>query len=523
MYKMPLQKLLEPLLIKSVEGRAGGAVTGLVYHSNRVKPGNLFFSLSGRQGEGWQYAGEALSRGALAVVAGRDCPLEGAPLIRVPDVRLAMALLSDRFYRHPSRRFRLTGVTGTNGKTTTTHLIDALFRDRGEVTGLIGTVGYKIGSENIPAAATTPESSDLQELMARMARAGASRVAMEVSSHALEQDRVTGCRFAAVVLTNITGEHLDYHHTFEAYRDAKAKLFARLGWPGSDRSGTWVAVLNADDPYFEYINRWSAGQKITYGIVNRADVRAAEIKMSPAGLSFRVESFAGNRDFKLRLKGRFNIYNALAAACVGLAEGLNLEEIGASMARFPGVPGRFEFVEAGQDYTVVVDYAHTPDGLENVIKTARDLTAGRVITVFGCGGERDRSKRSLMGEVAGRYSDVAILTDDNPRGEDPFQIAGEVTPGLERCRPAEGYRVILDRKKAIAAALGAAGGGDLVLIAGKGHETEQVYRDLVIPFNDRQVARELILAKLKGRINKDADAREGNSGSMPGKAAPGRS
>lgn len=523
MNTMPLQRLLLPLLIKSVEGGADGNVTGLAYHSSRARPGNLFFSLPGRRGEGWQYAREALERGALAIVVGTECPLAGVPLVRVPDVRQAMAQLSDWFYHHPSRHVRLIGVTGTNGKTTTAHLIDTLFRDQGEVTGLLGTVGCRIGAAVLPAPATTPEACDLQELLARMVEAGARHVTMEVSSHALDQDRVTGCSFTAAVLTNITGEHLDFHHTFEAYLEAKTKLFARLGSSGGDHRGLPVAILNADEPNVGFVKRWCAGQKITYGIDNRADVRAAELKSGPAGLSFKVESFAGNHEFSLKLKGRFNVYNALAAVSVGLAEGLALDRIGASLARFPGVPGRFELVEAGQDYTVVVDYAHTPDGLENVIKTARDLTGGKVITVFGCGGERDRTKRSLMGEVAGRFSDLVILTDDNPRGEDPLQIAGEVEPGLQRCRPAGGYRVILDRREAIKAALEEAGRGDLVLIAGKGHEVAQIYEDRVFPFSDRQVAGELILAGLRERREVHADERERDSGGLSRNAAPGRS
>lgn len=499
MRSMPLPVLLESLVVKDVEGGAAGEVTGLAYHSSRVQPGNLFFSLAGRQGEGWRYAREAVERGARAVVVDQNCPVEGMPIIRVPNVRLALALMADRFFGYPSSRFKLIGVTGTNGKTTTTHMIDALFRERGEVTGLLGTVGYRIGEEKLPPLATTPEAPDLQELLSRLAQIKATCVTMEVSSHALEQHRVTGCRFDVAVLTNITGEHLDFHQTFEAYRDAKTRLFARLGWGGTLKTNAPLAILNADDPCFEYVARWSAGQIITYGIFNRADVRAVEVQPVAEGMVFNVESFTGKLEMVIPLKGRFNVYNALAATAVGLAGGLSLEEIGRTLSRFQGVPGRFETVEAGQDYTVIVDYAHTPDGLENVIKAARDLTSGRIITVFGCGGERDRSKRALMGETAGRLSDLAIVTDDNPRGEDPLQIIQEVVPGLQRFRPAEGYRIITDRREAIKAALEEAGPGDLVLIAGKGHESEQIYRDRVIPFSDRQVARELILAKLRGR------------------------
>jgi UDP-N-acetylmuramoyl-L-alanyl-D-glutamate--2,6-diaminopimelate ligase len=499
MKKMPLAEMLDTLLVKGVEGGVEGDVTGLAYHSARVQPGYLFFSLSGRQGEGWQYAREALNHGAMAVVVDLDCPVEGIPLIRVSDVRLALALLANRFYGNPSGQFRLIGVTGTNGKTSTTHMIDWILRDQGEVTGLLGTVGYRIGGDTLTPLATTPEANDLQELLSRLAGEGASHVTMEVSSHALEQQRVAGCQFDVAVLTNITGEHLDFHQTFEAYRDAKTKFFAWLGWSEVKSARTPVAVLNADDPCFDYVNRWGCGQKITYGITNPADVRADQIKYGADGLSFQVNTFSGSSEARLPLKGLFNVYNALAAVSTGLVEGLALAEICESLSRFPGVPGRFETVDAGQEYTVVVDYAHTPDGLENVIKTARNITTGRIITVFGCGGERDRSKRALMGEMAGRFSDLAIVTDDNPRGEDPLQIIQEVLPGLQRYRPAEGYRIISDRRKAISTALDEAGSGDLVLIAGKGHEAEQIYHDRVIPFSDRSVARELILAKLRGR------------------------
>ena len=493
---MMLEELLKPLLIKSVEGEIDGEVCALACHSKKVKPGALFFSLEGRRGKGWQYAEEAFQRGALAAVVERDCPLRGRPLVRVPEVRPALALLADRFYGCPPRHFRLIGVTGTNGKTTTTHLIDALFRARGEVTGLLGTIGCRLGAETLPATATTPEPPELQEMMARLSAMGAGHVTMEVSSHALAQDRVLGCRFDVAVLTNITGDHLDFHKTFASYLRAKAKLFAHLGWGGDEEGRPQVAVLNADSRCYRYIRRWTQGQCLTYGINAPADVRAEDIRCTAAGISFRAVTFAGSERFRLPLKGRFNVYNSLAAISVGLVEGFKLSEMAAIFDSFPGVPGRFEAVEAGQEYAVLVDYAHTPDGLANALQAARELSPGRVITVFGCGGERDRSKRALMGEAAGAYSDLAILTDDNPRGEDPAQIYADVLPGLERRPPAEGYRVIPDRREAIAAALAAARSGDLVLIAGKGHEAEQIYGDRSYPFDDRAVARELIREQL---------------------------
>ncbi|NLA27123.1 MAG: UDP-N-acetylmuramoyl-L-alanyl-D-glutamate--2,6-diaminopimelate ligase [Firmicutes bacterium] len=500
MRKVPLGELLEALLLKSVEGEVAGEVSGLACHTEKVEPGSLFFSLEGRCGEGWQYAEEAFRRGALAAVVARDCPLKGLPLVRVPEVRPAMALLADRFYDHPSRNFRLIGVTGTNGKTTTAHLIDRLFQARGEVTGLLGTTGYRLGNDTLSARATTPEAPELQELFARLSTRGAAHVTMEVSSHALAQDRILGCRFDIAVLTNITGEHLDFHKTFASYLRAKTMFFAHMGWSGGEREkGPRAVVLNADSRCYRYIRRWTKGQYITYGIEAPADVRAEEIHCGTAGIAFLIRSFAGSEYFRLPLKGRFNIYNTLAAISAGLVEGFKLSEMAAIFASFPGVPGRLEAVEAGQDYMVLVDFAHTPDGLASALQAAREFTPGRVITVFGCGGERDRSKRPLMGEAAGGNSDLVILTDDNPRGEVPAQIYSEVLPGLERCLPGEGYRVIPDRREAIAAALAAAGRGDLVLIAGKGHETEQIYNDDSFPFSDGAVARALIRSSLERR------------------------
>lgn len=498
MRHMALEELLKPLLLKSVEGEIAGEVSGLSCHTEKIEPGALFFSLQGRRGKGWQYAAEAFQKGALAAVVGRDCPLSSLPLVRVPQVRTAMALLADCFFGHPSRDFRLIGVTGTNGKTTTAHLIDALFRARGEVTGLLGTVGCRLGSETVDAAATTPEAPELQKMMARLSRLGAAHVTMEVSSHALAQDRVLGCRFDLAVLTNITGDHLDFHRSFGSYLQAKTSFFAHNEWGGGEK-GPRAAVLNADSRCFRYVRKWTGGQCITYGITAPADVRAVDLHCGPAGISFRLISFAGSERFRLPLRGRFNVYNALAAISVGLVEGLGLSEMSAILDSFPGVPGRFEAVEAGQDYMVLVDYAHTPDGMTSVLQAARELTAGRVITVFGCGGERDRGNRPFMGEAAGGGSDLVILTDDNPRGEAPERIHAEVLPGLERRPPGEGYRVIPCRREAIAAALAAARQGDTVLIAGKGHEAEQVYGDTSFPFDDRVAAKELIQAQLEGR------------------------
>lgn len=493
MGKVPLEKLLQPLVSKAIEGKVEGLVTGLAYHSARVEAGNLFFCLAGRRYRGWEFAAEALSRGALAVVVEQGAPVKVSPAIRVPDLRLALALISDVFYRHPSRRLRLIGVTGTNGKTSTTHFAESLFKARGEVTGLLGTVGYRVGENSFPAEATTPEACDLQRLLSKMNREGVKHAVMEVSSHALEQKRVLGCQFAVAVVTNITGEHLDFHHDFESYLKSKVKLFVSLGGTLVERSGPKIAVINADDPCFHRIEECCLGQKITYGVYREADLQAREIMHYPRGVSFNLAAFGEQTEIELPVPGLFNVYNALAAIGVGLAEGLSLPEMSRTLSRVKAAPGRFEFVDQGQDFEIVVDYAHTPDGLENVLKTGRDLSRGRLITVFGCGGERDRSKRVLMGEVAGRYSDLSIVTNDNPRGEDPDQIFKEIVPGLTSAE----YLIVPDRREAIYKALQAAKQGDLVIIAGKGHEGYQVFKDRVVPFSDRQVAAELVAKMLE--------------------------
>ncbi|NMA92471.1 MAG: UDP-N-acetylmuramoyl-L-alanyl-D-glutamate--2,6-diaminopimelate ligase [Firmicutes bacterium] len=495
MEKVPLEELFQPLLLKRIEGEVEGPVTGLAYHSARVKPGNLFFCLPGRRYRGWEFAQEALQRGAVALVMEEEVPLEGGPVIRVPDVRLALALVAAIFYRHPSRRLRLIGVTGTNGKTSTTYFIESLFKARGEVTGLVGTVGGRIGENSFPVEATTPEASDLQRLLYQMARRGVKHALMEVSSHGLELKRVSGCQFSVAVLTNITGEHLDFHRDFDSYVKAKAKLFAALAGLPVEHGRPKVAVINADDPCYRRIAESCPGQKITYGIYREADLRATRIKYYPRRVSFHLEALGEEVPIELPVPGLFNVYNALAALAVGLVEGLSPVEMGRILSRVKGAPGRFEFVDRGQDFEIVIDYAHTPDGLENVLKTGRRLSRGRLITVFGCGGERDRSKRVLMGEAAGRYSDLALVTNDNPRGEDPEQIFREILPGLKSAE----YLVLPDRREAIEKALRSAQPGDMVIIAGKGHEEYQVLQDRVVPFSDRRVAGELVAKILAER------------------------
>jgi UDP-N-acetylmuramoyl-L-alanyl-D-glutamate--2,6-diaminopimelate ligase len=511
-----LRSLLDGLLIKQVYGPVDIPVSGIVYHSGRVRPGCLFVCLQGRHGGGESFVREAVAAGAVAVISSQDLTFAGVTTVRVPEPRLALALLAAEFYDYPSRELVLTGVTGTNGKTTTTHLIDALFHATGKVTGLIGTVGYRLGEENMPALATTPEASDLQELLRQMSDGGVTHVTMEVSSHALALYRTIGCDFDTVVLTNITEDHLDFHHTFQRYLDAKTRLFSWLGSLPRKGGSRRRAIINGDDSNWPYIYERVPGEVLLYGLGDHCQVRAAEVGVTREGVSFNVITPDGSLSFRLKLTGLFSVYNALAATCCGLLAGMGLERIRAVLAEVPGVPGRFELVDEGQEFTVIVDYAHTPDGLDNVLRAVREFAGRRVITVFGCGGERDRSKRPLMGETAGNYSDISIVTSDNPRGEEPGLIISEILPGLERSRHRT-YEVIPDRKLAISRAVELAEPGDVVVIAGKGHETEQVFRDFTIPFDDRVVVREVIR-----RFGRHGDELQRGTGGGGGQAAAGR-
>ncbi len=506
-----LRSLLECLVHKTVEGTTDLAVTGVTYHSKRVKPGKLFVCLPGTRSYGESYAKEAVEAGAAAIVSASDIHLNGITTIRVPDARMALALLSAEFFDYPSRELVLTGVTGTNGKTTTTYLIDALLRESGAVTGLIGTVNYLIAGREYPVLATTPEASDLQELLREMCNAGVKYATMEVSSHALALYRTVGCDFDTVVLTNITEDHLDFHKTFSHYLSAKSRLFSWLG--SCPRKGPRLrrAVVNGDDKNYLHIVDQVPGETLLYGLSSHCNVRAADISIKRDGVGFTVITPSASLPLRLKLTGLFSVYNSLAAVSYGLLEGVSLEQICAVLESMSGVPGRFELIDEGQDYTVIVDYAHTPDGLDNVLRAVREFATERVITVFGCGGERDRSKRPLMGEVAGNYSDYCLVTSDNPRGEDPEQIIEEIVPGLLRAKRDVAYEVIPDRELAIARALELAQPNDIVIIAGKGHETEQIFKDYAIPFDDRQVVREMIR-----RLSSNGDELQGDPGSGPG-------
>lgn len=494
-----LDELISGLEVNRRRGSMATEVGGLAYDSRQVKPGDVFVCIRGLRTDGHHYAKDALDRGAAAVVAERELsePVD-APFVLVPDTREALGLMAARHYGFPSRSLRMIGVTGTNGKTTTTYLIKAILEEAGHKVGLIGTIRNLVGQEEIPTERTTPESLDLQRLLAHMRDAGCSHVVMEVSSHAVELKRIAGVEFDLGLFTNLTQDHLDFHGTLEAYRATKAKFFATLG--RSTKPGPHLAVINADDPSAGYFADASTVPVLTYGLGEQARIRAVDVQLDGAGMRYRLLTPDWGTDVRLRLAGRFNVYNSLGAAAAGLGEGCAPEVIRRGLERVTGVPGRFELVDRGQPFTVIVDYAHTPDGLENLLRAADSVTRGRKILVFGCGGDRDRAKRPIMGEIAGRMADYTVVTSDNPRSEDPGAICAEVVAGVARTAAGpEAYRVVVDRREAIQHAVDVARPGDVVLVAGKGHETYQIFADRTVRFDDREVAAEALARREEAR------------------------
>jgi len=465
--------------------------TGVVYDSRAVTPGSVFVALQGLRADGAAFAPQAVAAGAAAVVAAAGVnPAAGAAWLPVTDPRLALALLAAEFNGHPSRSMRVVGVTGTNGKTTTAYLVRAILEAAGIKCGLMGTVSYCIGDREIEASRTTPEAPDVQGLLREMLEEACGACVMEVSSHALALRRVDGLQFAAGVFTNLTRDHLDFHGNMEAYFAAKRRLFEIL-------PATAPAVVNLDDPRGAALVEVS-GTPVTYAITKAADVTPGPLSYSLHGLAFDVRTPQGIVHVKSTLVGKPNVYNILAAAGVTAAMGIPLDAIEKGLARLTGVPGRFEVVSRPKDdITVVVDYAHTDDALRNLLETARPMATRRLITVFGAGGDRDRTKRPLMGMVAARLSDVVIITSDNPRGEDPGQIIEEVMRGAEPETRQSGARVltVVERGDAIRRAVAEAAAGDVVLIAGKGHEKYQVIGGTSSPFDDVAVARDALGAR----------------------------
>jgi UDP-N-acetylmuramoyl-L-alanyl-D-glutamate--2,6-diaminopimelate ligase len=479
---MLLKELLREIQVSRIEGDVDKPIDAIYYDSRRVTPGSLFFCIEGFRFDGHDFAVEAVSKGAHAVVLRKDVPLsQHVTKVFVEDTRLAMALMSRAFYGYPARDIPIIGVTGTNGKTTVTYLIKSILEEEGKKVGLIGTIANMIGSKMLPAERTTPESIDLQKLFKDMQDEGVDAIVMEVSSHSLSLKRVAGVEFEVGVFTNLTQDHLDFHHTLEEYREAKAKLFLQ----------SRQAVINIDDETGRMFAERVQGQLWTYGISRTAQVFARDIEITSRGVSFQLFLPGESSMVSLNIPGLFSVYNALAAATACHALGVPVRHIKAGLEKVKGVPGRFELLNTGTEYSVIIDYAHTPDGLENVLKTARDFTKGRVITVFGCGGDRDPSKRPIMGEVAGKYSDFCVITSDNPRNEEPMAIIQQIIPGIEKTTCP--YVVIEDRREAIAYALNHGRAGDVIILAGKGHETYQILKNnQVIHFDEREVVAELL-------------------------------
>lgn len=490
---MRLREFSSLLLLSSIEGNEDIEIKGVQTDSRKVKPGDLFICIPGLQLDGHKFAGQAVENGAIALVVEHDVPVETTKLF-VRDSRYALAVIAARFYNNPTEELKLIGITGTNGKTTTTHLLDKILTDYDYKTGLIGTISMKIGNETIKTNMTTPESLDLQRNFRRMRELETDYAIIEVSSHALDLGRVRGCNFHTAIFTNLTQDHLDYHETMENYRNAKSLLFSQLGNQFYNHpSFNKYAVLNQDDPASDYFRKVTAAQVITYGIERPSDVWARNIEISSKGTKFFVDSFRGSAEFELKLVGKFNVYNALAATAASLIEGVPLADIKRSLESIPGVSGRLETVDEGQPYTVIVDYSHTPDSLENVLTTIREFAKGKVYTVVGCGGDRDRTKRPIMGRIAAQYSDQAIITSDNPRSEEPDEIIKEMIKGIRDAGYAEDrYASIEDRREAIRFAISKAQTGDIILIAGKGHETTQTIKGQVFDFDDRIEAKKAI-------------------------------
>jgi UDP-N-acetylmuramoyl-L-alanyl-D-glutamate--2,6-diaminopimelate ligase len=466
-----------------------GVVAGIAYDSRLVSPGQVFVALRGQHADGTAFARQAIERGAAAVVSEQPAPSDAhVPWAVVDDARLALALLADAFYRHPSGDMRVIGITGTNGKTTSSYLIASVFDHAGIKCGVLGTVAYKIGDELREATRTTPEAPDVQALLRELVERGCGACAMEVSSHALSLRRVDAVGFTAGVFTNLTRDHLDFHADMEAYFQAKRRLFEML--PNDAPS-----IVNIDDPRGVSLAE-TAGRPVTYAVKRTADVTPGPLSFSLDGLTFDARTPHGAVHVRSRLVGRPNVYNILAAIATAAALDVPNDAIERGIRALEGVPGRFELVSgAGDEVTVVVDYAHTDDALRNLLETARPLAHGRLITVFGCGGDRDRTKRPLMGAVAGRLSDLIVITSDNPRSEDPLRIIEEICRGITpdtRRDTEQRLLSIPDRREAIAKAIDVARPGDLVLIAGKGHEKYQVIGNRTLPFDDTAVAREAL-------------------------------
>jgi len=488
---MKLRELLKGCSTSAIAGDLGTEILGLAYDSRQVRPGDVFFALRGTRMDGNQFVPRAIAKGAAAVVsASAAMPSLAMPWIQVDDERAALAVIAGNFYSHPTKQLHLIGITGTNGKTTTTYLVESILKTADMPAAAFGTIEYRGPGFSFPAERTTAEAPELEKLFRQVVDAGWKCAVMEVSSHAIAMKRVQALQFEIAVFTNLSRDHLDFHGDMESYFQTKKQLFE-----GLNGVRPRVMVLNGDDPRYEELRSIDPSRVLTYGMQVAADVCPLRHRFGWKGTEALYKTPSGELEVRTSLMGKPNLLNIGAAIGVGIALGLSLKVIGNGIEQLRSVSGRFEPINEGQPFRVIVDYAHTDDALEKLLRSARDITNGRLILVFGCGGERDRTKRPAMGKVAGLDSDYAILTSDNPRGEDPMEIIREIEKGITGAR----YDVIMDRREAIRAALLDAKEGDTVVIAGKGHETYQTIGTTSHPFDDRVVARELLHELVVGR------------------------
>jgi UDP-N-acetylmuramoyl-L-alanyl-D-glutamate--2,6-diaminopimelate ligase len=484
--EMKLKALLDHLLTYTYKGIENINISALEMDSRKEQKGSLFLCIRGATFDGHKFAQQAVDNGAVAVVAEEELNLS-VPTIIVPCTNRALAILADAFYEKPSHKLRLVGITGTNGKTTITHLMEKIFQDEKLKTGLIGTIHMKIGNQSFEVKNTTPDALFLQQAFKRMVDSQVNTVMMEVSSHALDHGRVWGSDFDIAVFTNLTQDHLDYHKTMEEYKHAKSLLFSQLGNTYSENKQK-LAIINEDDEAANFFKKATSAQILTYGIDKPADFSAKNIEVTAKGTTFTLVTGTDEYKVDLQLMGKFSVYNSLAAIAASYASGISIPNIIRSLSEVEGVSGRFEAVNEAQNFPVIVDYAHTPDSLENVLKTIKQFAKGKIITVVGCGGDRDRTKRPLMAQIATKYSDLPIFTSDNPRTEDPEAIIKDMEQGVV----GQHYVSIINRKEAIIYAVKEAKANDVILIAGKGHETYQTIGTTNYDFDDREVARKAI-------------------------------
>ncbi len=483
---MKISDLWSFIEIIEIKGKPDAVVTGVSYDSREVGPGYLFVCVEGFDRDGHDFAKQAVDNGATVLVVQRDLDIDNknVTIVKVKDSRKAMAAIGHVFYGFPSQRLKIIGVTGTNGKTTTTHLIKSILESAGHSVGLLGTIVIRIGDREIPALRTTPESLDLHRLFAEMIKSKVDYVVMEVSSHSLDLDRVGYVDFDYGIFTNLTRDHLDFHGNMKNYLEAKLRLFK-----STDRYN----IINADDPsgdiIAERVKNLPTGM-LTFGIENRADFHAEDISVDAQGVKYKLVWKENSLPIEVKIPGIISVYNSLAAAAVLIADGISPEYIQKGLQKVTGVRGRSETLDTGLGFSVIIDYAHTPDGLDNILSTIKGYARGRVITMFGCGGNRDKEKRPMMGEIAGKLSDFVIVTSDNPRKEEPHKIIEDILPGVEKTGTS--YICIVDRHKAIEYALGLAEVDDIVVLAGKGHEIYQEFADYTLEFDERKIVMDIL-------------------------------